>query len=110
LTERADSSGKEKSTGNISSKAPSVIAIAGGVLIWERFVPYALFDGDRQIGPNLPTERAVWKQALNSGLISDIPVADEAGGQVLPAGYHVKEIREESCAPDPAWKLPDEIS
>jgi hypothetical protein len=76
----------------------------------ERFVPYALFDGDRQIGPDLPTEAAVWKQALDSGLIADIPVADEAGGQVLPAGYHVKEIRQESCAPDPAWKLPDEIS
>ena len=73
-------------------------------------MPYALFDGDRQIGPDLPTETDVWKQALQAGLISDIPVADEAGGQVLPAGYHVKEIREQSCAPDPAWKLPDEIS
>ena len=73
-------------------------------------MPYALFDGDRQIGPDLPTEAEVWKQALQAGRISDIPVADEAGGQVLPAGYHVKEIREQSCAPDPAWKLPDEIS
>jgi hypothetical protein len=73
-------------------------------------MPYALFDGDRQIGPDLPTEADVWKQALQAGLISDIPVAGEAGGQVLPAGYHVKEIREQSCAPDPAWKLPDEIS
>jgi hypothetical protein len=91
LTQRADSSGKEKSTGNISSKAPSVIAIAGGVLTWERFVPYALFDGDRQVGPKLPTEAAVWKQALKSGLIADVPVADEAGGQVLPADYHVKD-------------------
>ena len=26
-------------------------------------------------------------------MISDVPVADEAGGQVLPAGYRVKEIR-----------------
>lgn len=73
-------------------------------------MPYALFDDDRQIGPGLPTEAAVWKQALNSGLITDIPVADEAGGQVLPAGYHIQEIREERCAPDPGWKLPDEIS
>lgn len=73
-------------------------------------MPYALFDGDRQVGPKLPTEAAVWKQALKSGLIADVPVADEAGGQVLPADYHVKEIRQESCAPDPAWKLPDEIS
>lgn len=73
-------------------------------------MPYALFDGDRQIGPNQPTEAAVWTQALDSRLIADVPVADEAGGQVLPARYHVKEIREEDCAPDPAWKLPDEIS
>lgn len=71
---------------------------------------YALFDGDRQIGSGFPTEAEVWKQALDSRLISDVPVADEAGGQVLPAHYHVKEIREEACAPDPAWKLPDEIS
>jgi hypothetical protein len=52
----------------------------------------------------------VWTQALDSRLIADVPVADEAGGQVLPARYHVKEVREEDCAPDPAWKLPDEIS
>ena len=65
-------------------------------------MPYALFDGDRQIDPSLPTEAEVWKQALVLGImISDVPVADEAGGQVLPAGYHVQEIREERCAPDP---------
>ncbi|ANW00937.1 hypothetical protein [Bradyrhizobium icense] len=73
-------------------------------------MPYALFADDRQIGPNLPTEAEVWKQALDASLISDLPVAGEAGGLVLPARYHVKEIREEYCAPDPAWKLPDEIS
>jgi hypothetical protein len=73
-------------------------------------VPYALFDSDRQIGPSLPTEAAVWKQALTAGLISDVPVADEAGGQVLPIGYHVQEVRVERCTPDPRWKLPDEIS
>lgn len=73
-------------------------------------MPYALFDRDRLIGHVLPTEAEVWKQALASGLISDIPVADEAGGQVLPIGYHVKEIKEECCAPNPAWQLPDEIS
>ncbi|MEH2610019.1 hypothetical protein [Bradyrhizobium sp. AZCC 1693] len=67
---------------------------------------YALFNGDRQIGPGLPNEAAVWKQALYSGLIPDVPVA---GGQILPARYHVMEIREERCEPDPAWKLPDEI-
>jgi hypothetical protein len=54
--------------------------------LWRRPVPYALFDGDRQIGENLPTEAAVWKRALECGLISDLPVADETGGQVLPSG------------------------
>jgi hypothetical protein len=73
-------------------------------------VPYALFDGDRQIGSSCPTEAEVWKQALDCRLISDVPVADESGGQVLPAHYHVKDIREVGCAPDPAWKLPEEIS
>lgn len=73
-------------------------------------MPYALYDRDRLVGRVLPTEAEVWKQALESGLISDVPVADEAGGQVLPIGYHVKEIREERCEPDSAWKLPDEIS
>jgi hypothetical protein len=73
-------------------------------------VPYALFDCDRRVGKVVPTEAEVWKQALESGLISDVPVADEAGEQVLPLGYHVKEIKEERCDPDVAWKLPDEIS
>ena len=76
---------------------------------------YALFNGDKQIGPGLPSEPEVWKHALDDGLISDVPVADEAGGQVLPARYHVQEIKqeikvEEDCAPDPAWQLPQEIS
>ena len=56
-------------------------------------MPYALFDRDRQVGASLPTEAEVWKQALAAGLISDVPVADEAGGQVLPAGYHVQQVR-----------------
>jgi hypothetical protein len=74
-------------------------------------VAYALFNDDQQIGPGLPSEPEVWKHALDDGLISDVPVADETGGQVLPARYHVKEIKiEEQCAPDPAWKLPGEIS
>jgi hypothetical protein len=73
-------------------------------------MPYALFDRDRQIGDSFATEAAVWKQALASGLVPDVPVADEAGGQVLPAGYHVQEVREQLCEPDPGWKLPDEIS
>lgn len=56
-------------------------------------MPYALFDGERQISEAFAAEEAVWKHALDAGLIDDIPVADEAGGQVLPVGYHVKEIR-----------------
>jgi hypothetical protein len=56
-------------------------------------MPYALFDGERQIGEAFATEEAVWKRALEVGLVDDIPVADETGGQVLPVGYHVKEIR-----------------
>lgn len=71
---------------------------------------FALFDGDRQIGPTLPSEPEVWKRALDDGVISDIPVADEAGGQVLPENFHIKEVREECAAPDPKWKLPREIS
>ncbi|MCK1641771.1 hypothetical protein IVA95_30555 [Bradyrhizobium sp. 157] len=73
-------------------------------------MPFALFADDRQIGPGLPSEAEVWKQALDASLISDLPVADEAGGLFVPARYHVKEIREEYCAPDPGWRLPDEIS
>jgi hypothetical protein len=79
-------------------------------LIGGKFVPYALFDRDRQIGQNLPSEVEVWQQALDSRLISDAPVAGETGGRALYAIYHVKEIREEHCTPDSAWNLPDEIS
>ena len=53
----------------------------------------------------------MWKQALKSGLITDIPVADENGGQVLPAGYHLEKVStEQECEPLPDWKLPREIS
>jgi hypothetical protein len=56
-------------------------------------MPFALFDCKHQISEAFPNEEDVWKHALESGLIDDIPVADEAGGQVLPLGYHVEEIR-----------------
>jgi hypothetical protein len=73
-------------------------------------MPYALFDRERQVGPASPTEAEVWKQALASGLIDDVPVADDAGGQVLPAGYHVREVAvERELEPRPGWKLPPEI-
>lgn len=72
-------------------------------------MPYALFDGDRRIGESALTELEVWKAALRAGLVSDLPVADEQGGQVLPRGLHVKRL-DEDFAPRPEWKLPAEIS
>jgi hypothetical protein len=57
---------------------------------------YALFDGDKQIGSPFPTEKEVWEAALIEGLVTDVPVADEAGGQILPKGYHVAEVKDES--------------
>lgn len=71
---------------------------------------YALFDGDRQIGSGFPTEAEVWKQALDSRLISDVPVADEAGGQGSACPLSREGNQGRGCAPDPAWKVPDEIS
>jgi hypothetical protein len=65
-------------------------------------MPYALFDRDKQIGEAWPTEAEVWRNALRSGLIADIPVADEAGGQVLPRGYHVVRTDPEDPRRSPA--------
>ena len=70
---------------------------------------YALFEGDKQIGDPFPTEKEVWEAALIEGLVTDVPVADEQGGRLLPAGYHVAPV-EENFAPRPEWKLPREIS
>jgi hypothetical protein len=70
---------------------------------------YALFRGETQIARTYPTEREVWEAALLEGLITDVPVADEADGQVLPPGYHVEQV-EENYDPQPDWKLPREIS
>jgi len=53
---------------------------------------YALFEGDRQIGNPLSTEKEVWEAALIEGLVADVPVADEEGGQVIPKGYHVEHV------------------
>ncbi|GAB1715065.1 MAG: hypothetical protein NTAFB05_01070 [Nitrobacter sp.] len=53
---------------------------------------YALFYHDQRIGAAAPTEIEAWRRALRSGLIADIPVSDERGGQVLPHGLHVKQI------------------
>jgi hypothetical protein len=55
---------------------------------------YALFDHDIRIGESASTELGAWQNALRAGLISDIPVADEQGGQVLPRGLTVKRMDE----------------
>ena len=55
---------------------------------------YALFKNERQIGRPFHSEKEVWEAALIEGLVKDIPVADEEGGQVLPAGYHVRRVDE----------------
>jgi len=55
---------------------------------------YALFEGDKQIGSAFPTEKEVWEAALIEGLVMDVPVADEEGGQVVPLGYHVAKVAE----------------
>lgn len=74
-------------------------------------MPYALFDRDTQIDRAFPTEKEAWEHALTSGLVLDVPVADEAGGQVLPAGYHMKQIADaDTFDPAPEWKLPKEVS
>ena len=54
---------------------------------------YALFERDKQIGNAFPTEKEAWEAALIEGLVTDVPVADEEGGQVVPAGYHVAKVR-----------------
>jgi hypothetical protein len=55
---------------------------------------YALFEGNKQIGNSFRTEKEVWEAALIEGLVTDVPVADEEGGQVLPNGYHVKRVEQ----------------
>lgn len=72
-------------------------------------MPYALFNRDKRVGEPMPTELEAWKQALDSGLISDLPVADEEGGPVLPPGFHVRQT-DEVFDPRPDWRLPKEIS
>jgi hypothetical protein len=56
---------------------------------------YALFEGSKQIGSPFATEKEVWEAALIEGLVTDVPVADEEGGQILPNGYHVAKVDEE---------------
>ena len=53
---------------------------------------YALFKNEKQIGNAFPSEKEVWEAALIEGLVKDVPVADEEGGQVLPDGYRVRQV------------------
>ena len=55
---------------------------------------YALFQGKTQLGGTFATEKEVWEAALVEGLVEDVPVADEEGGQILPRGYQVREVEE----------------
>lgn len=55
---------------------------------------YALFEGERQVGNPFATEKEVWEAALIEGLVTDVPAADEEGGRLLSAGYHVQEVDE----------------
>jgi hypothetical protein len=68
-----------------------------------------LFDYDARVGEPMRTELEAWKQALEAGLISDLPVADEEGGEVLPPDFHVRQV-DEAFDPRPDWRLPREIS
>ncbi|WFU29505.1 hypothetical protein QA635_23120 [Bradyrhizobium brasilense] len=63
---------------------------------------YALFRGKTQLGRSFATEMEVWEAALIDGLVEDVPVADELGGQILPAGYRVERVDEYEAQPD--WK------
>ncbi|WGR91700.1 MULTISPECIES: hypothetical protein [unclassified Bradyrhizobium] len=64
-------------------------------------MPYALFDRDRQIDQAFPTEKEAWEHALISGLVLDVPVADDAAGQVLPAGYQMRFVSGDGELIDP---------
>ena len=59
---------------------------------------YALFEGVKQIGSAFPSEKEVWEAALIEGLVTDVPVADEEGGQLLPKGYHVAKVDDQKVS------------
>ncbi|VIO73928.1 hypothetical protein [Bradyrhizobium ivorense] len=68
---------------------------------------YALFRGKTQLGRSFPTEKEVWEAALIDGLVTNVPAADEAGGRILTADYHVERVGE--YEPQPDWK-PDRLN
>ncbi|MCC8971684.1 hypothetical protein [Bradyrhizobium brasilense] len=63
---------------------------------------YAVFRGKTQLGRSFATEKEVWEAAPIDGLVEDVPVADELGGQILPAGHRVERVDE--YEPQPDWK------
>ncbi|MBR0799265.1 hypothetical protein JQ615_28130 [Bradyrhizobium jicamae] len=74
-------------------------------------MPFALFDRDKQIDQAFPTESEAWEHALVCGLVLDVPIADEAPGEALPTGYHMKQVSgEDLFDAAPEWKLPKQIS
>jgi hypothetical protein len=46
----------------------------------------------KAIDRSFSTEKEVWEAALIEGLVADVLVADEEGGQVIPKGYHVEHV------------------
>lgn len=62
---------------------------------------YALFEDDRQIDDPFPAEKEVWEAALIEGLVTDVPVADEEGGELLPAAIRAGRWRLETRWPRP---------
>ena len=81
----------EKSQRNIRSSPVSYFGNWRG-FAWETPM-YALFEGKKQIGSAFPTEKEVWEAALIEGLVTDVPDEDEGGSRIIPAGYHVEELR-----------------
>ena len=64
---------------------------------------YALFQGETQLGGTFATEKEVREAALIEGLVTDVPVADAEGGQILPRGFQVRKV-EQRYDPQPDWK------
>ena len=85
---------------------------------------HALFRGTTQIAGTFPSARECLKAALAEGLISEVQISEaqfrgtqvrgtqvsgESRVRILPGGYHIDRVQE-PYDPQPAWKLPREIS
>jgi hypothetical protein len=70
-------------------------------------MPYALFEHDEKLSRAFPTEEDVWRHAEEAGLVDIVD-----GKEVLEDHYAIKvcPAGKEIMLPDPAWKLPNEIS